>query len=58
MENLAGYDKWKTTPPDDPEAEHYCSRCGAPIYEGDYLYAIDGEKLCEDCLNDEYRRMA
>ena len=53
---IQGYDDWKTTQKEpDPVAE--CTSCGCEPYEGDYLYTIDGENLCEDCLNDNYRRM-
>ena len=55
MESIKGYDHWKTIPP-EPEQVTYCSSCGVP-YEGEYLYTVDDEKLCEDCLNDMYRRM-
>ena len=54
---IRGYDEWKTTPPEEPEPVEVCSRCGNGLYEGDYLYPIDGEKLCENCVKDEYRRM-
>ena len=57
MEDIRGYDDWKTTPPDDPEPVTYCNSCGAPLYEGDYLYTVHGDRLCEECLNDMYRRM-
>lgn len=40
MEDIPGYDDWKSTPPDDPEPVTYCSGCGAPLYEGDYLYTV------------------
>ena len=53
---IPGYDKWKTTPP-QPEPSTYCDCCGCELYEGDYLYTINGEKLFEDCVNEEYRRM-
>ena len=56
MESIKGYDHWKIIPP-EPEPVTYCSSCGAPMYEGEYLYTVDDEKLCEDCLNDMYRRM-
>lgn len=56
MERIKGYDHWKTIPPEQ-EPVTYCSSCGVPMYEGEYLYTIDDEKLCEDCLNDMYRRM-
>lgn len=42
MEDIPGYDDWKSTPPDDPEPVTYCSGCGAPLYEGDYLYTVQG----------------
>ena len=31
-----------------------CDCCGEPITD-DYLYKIDGEFLCEECLNNKYR---
>lgn len=52
---IPGYDEWKTTPPEEPEPETYCTECGAPLYEGDALYTIDGG-ICEDCLEDLYRK--
>lgn len=52
---IPGYDEWKTTPPQEPEPETYCAECGAPLYEGDALYTIDGG-VCEDCLEDSYRK--
>ena len=56
MECIPGYDRWKTTPPDEPQSIKTCTSCGGALYEGDYLYTVDGEELCEDCLNDGYRR--
>lgn len=32
-----------------------CSECGDPIY-GDPNYDSWGNAVCEDCLNDNYRR--
>ena len=54
---IPGYDNWKTTPPDDPVPVAYCDCCGCGLYEGDYLYTVQDEHLCEECLNDEYRRL-
>lgn len=54
---IPGYDAWKTMPSDEPAPVEYCDCCGNGLFEGDYLYAVDGEKLCEECLNDGYRRM-
>lgn len=31
-----------------------CALCGEPIQD-DFLYYINGETLCEDCLNNNYR---
>ena len=31
-----------------------CERCGKPI-QGDYLYLINDEFICEKCLNREFR---
>ena len=50
------YDNWKTTLPDEPDPVAYCNSCGCPLYEGDVLYALDGG-ICEECLEDEYRRI-
>lgn len=56
-EPIPGYDDWKTRLPDEPNPIVLCDSCGEKLYEGDYLYTINGEKLCEDCVNDEYRRV-
>ncbi len=53
---IRGYDEWKTTPPDDPVPVTYCNQCGAPLYEGEALYCVDGG-ICESCLEDGYRRI-
>lgn len=31
-----------------------CALCGEPIYE--YVFEINGETLCENCMNDNHRR--
>lgn len=54
MEYIPGYDRWKTTPPDELEPIAHCAICGEEKYEGDVLYTIDGG-ICEQCLNDHYR---
>ena len=54
---IPGYDDWKTTPPDDQVPLILCDCCGCALYEGDYFYDINGERICEDCLIDGYRRM-
>ena len=52
--NLPGYDRWKTTPPDEPEPDAYCNKCGRPMWEGDVLYTVDGG-ICEVCLDENYK---
>lgn len=52
MEYIQGYDSWKNTLPDEPDPVTHCDICGAPMYEGDYLTDIQGEKWCDDCLKD------
>lgn len=50
------YDSWKTEQPDEPSAVTCCDSCGCELYEGDCLYTVNEEHLCEDCLNSEYRK--
>lgn len=58
MENIPGYDSWKTTPSDDPDPVAFCDNCDAPLYKGDSIYMhINEENLCEVCMNDMYRRI-
>ncbi len=53
---IPGYDEWKTAAPEDMEPETYCAECGAPLYEGDVLYTIDGG-ICEGCLEERYKKI-
>lgn len=56
MEHIAGYDEWKTEPPElDPVGR--CDCCGCDLWEGDGLWTIDGELLCDECVKDNYRRI-
>lgn len=55
MEHIAGYDEWKITPPES-EPEGRCDCCGCDLWEGDGLWTIDGEHLCDECVRD-YRRV-
>ena len=32
-----------------------CAHCGEPIFD-EYLYVIDGEPYCEECLNYNFRK--
>ena len=38
----------------EPEMDpvYYCDLCGEPIYEGDTIYKILGNKVCEGCIED------
>lgn len=54
---IPGYDEWKTSTPNDSEPVEHCDICDAPIYVGDYLTDINGEKWCDECLNDNLRRI-
>lgn len=56
MEHIPGYDDWKTTPPDEPDPVKHCAYCRCELYEGDVVYAVDGE-ICEKCLERDYRRI-
>lgn len=33
----------------------YCSECGYAINNGEAYYELNGEKICEDCMNDNHR---
>lgn len=58
MESIPGYDRWKTTEPEEqPEAVLHCDMCGEPIYEGDTYYDIAGDRICANCM-DGYSRIA
>lgn len=55
---IAGYDEWKTTPPEPGKVEIYCDSCGSEIYEGEYYYRIDFENYCEACMKEAFGRYA
>ena len=40
----------------EQELEKYpkCAQCGEPITD-EYMYEIDGEYYCEECMNDLFR---
>ena len=54
---IPNYDNWKTRLPDEQEPSDYCDICGEPVYEGEYITDILGEKWCDECLNERLRRM-
>lgn len=45
--------------PEYQNSDNYClcTECGKPIYNGESYYEINGEKLCEDCMNDHRHLM-
>lgn len=43
--------------PPEPNPVLYCDKCGDGIYEGDAYYKIDGNNVCDNCL-ENYRRTA
>ena len=57
MEHIPGYEEWKTSAPEEPAVITKCDMCGAELYTGDSLFTVNGERLCEDCLNDMYREV-
>ena len=36
----------------------HCAMCGGTIYDGDDYFDLDDMILCEDCMIDNYRRVA
>lgn len=49
---MDAYDKWKTTPPDEPESKCKCCKCGEFLFEDDEYWELDDEIYCEDCAED------
>lgn len=52
------YDIWRAHQTRIEETEKRlprCDRCKLRIAD-DYLYHIDGEILCEECMNEKYRK--
>ena len=52
-DNYDAFDRWDS----DSEKEKHpvCSHCLEPIQD-EYLYVIDEEIVCEDCLTSYYRK--
>lgn len=50
MENIPGYDAWKTTPPEEGKPVMYCKSCGEPLYEGDSVLDVCGDVWCDECV--------
>lgn len=36
----------------------HCALCGGVIYDGDDYFDLDDMVLCEDCMIDNYRKVA
>ena len=53
---MRNYDDWKTSQ-EEVRPAAVCDCCGGYLYEGEYIYTVDGEELCLDCLKDNYRRL-
>ena len=55
---IDNYNKWEMY---DTEQEKklaklpLCDICGEPIQD-DYYFEINGERICEDCLTENYRK--
>lgn len=55
---IDNYDLWKAHEAAQEKALadlYHCDYCGQAI-QGDYYYEINGEFLCEECMNREYRK--
>ena len=52
------YDRWKQYDVEQQaklEKLRVCDYCEKPIQD-DYYYEIDNEYICEECLNDNFRK--
>ena len=37
---------------DEGDALPFCLVCGRPLYMGDTAYELDGDVICEECVED------
>jgi formylmethanofuran dehydrogenase subunit E len=51
----ADFDAWEAEQQAELDKLPKCDYCGEPIV-GFYLYDINDELLCEDCLNEHFRK--
>ena len=49
MESIPGYDRWKTTEPEEPLR---CDYCENEIPRGGKFYRYRDSIICEDCMED------
>lgn len=40
--------------PIEDGAVAFCDECNGDLYEGDTVYKIDGDTICEECLADYF----
>lgn len=50
---LMDFDRWERQKERMAEKLPECDYCGKPV--DDYYYNINGEIICEDCLNENFR---
>lgn len=36
--------------------EYCCTDCGRELFDGDTYYEIDDNLICDECMQDKYRR--
>lgn len=48
----AAYDRWKTTPPEEPDSKLKCTECKNFIYPGEFIYRLDDEVYCSECAKE------
>lgn len=42
---------------EEPERVFVCDCCGEELFEGDRVFEIDGDILCQDCAFDNYSKL-
>lgn len=42
---------------EEPERVFVCDCCGEELYEGDRVFEIEGDILCQDCAFDNYSKL-
>ena len=57
MEELKGYDEWKTSPPEEGNPVTYCDYCNKGLFEGDRVYRIQNENICEECMEKYFSQL-
>lgn len=52
---IADYDRYDDALQREAAKRQKCAICGNPICVDDYYYEINDEKICEDCMIENYR---